>query len=356
MGSNRPNLGLARRRACRLTLASCVAVGILAALPNIAAASTAEGHGHATAELLVWDRSDAAANSVALIVGYPDGSHQRKLTNPDAGVKDIAPVRSPDGRRVIFERDLPDGSTRIGIVPVTGSSVRFVNTGCQDPCVVDIAPGWTPDGQHITFDRVSGPFDPVTGDASSALLYTERLDGSDLQRLSEPGLAAGVEDVDARFAPNGRYLVFVRDQRIHGVLHFAIFRMNADATDVRQLTPWDLNADRPSISPTRHGATADLISFETHGGAAPTQGDVALMPASCRSLLECTQATRLVTHNSGTTKTSYAATWSPSGTRLAFAQENSPDDVDIWTTRPDGHDRRQITHASAPEFSPAWSH
>lgn len=131
--------------------------------------------------------------------------------------------------------------------------------------------------------------------------------------------------------------------------------MNPDGTHVRRLTPWSLYADRPSVSPARSGPTAGLISFETNGGIAPTQGDVALLPASCRSVASCTKATRFVTHNIGTTKTSYAATWSPNGRRIAFAQENGPGDVDIWTAQPDGHDRHQVTRSPAPEFSPAWS-
>ena len=197
-----------------------------------------------------------------------------------------------------------------------------------------------------------GPFDPVTGDAVSALQYTERLDGTDLRLLSVPG---DYEDNGVRFAPGGRFLVFIRDQRIDGVLHFAIFRMRPDSTHVRRLTPWDLDADRPSVSPARSGPTAGLISFETNGGGFATQGDVALLPASCRTVAACTAATRLVTHNTGTTTTSYAATWSPTGKRLAFAQEDISGDVDIYTIRPDGRDQRRVTHAPVPEYSPAWS-
>jgi len=319
-----------------------------ASLPN-------DDHRRTTGRLLVWDRYDAATHSAALIVGFPDGSHQRQLTHPAPGVFDTESVRSPDGRRVIFNRESPDGTVAIGIATVRNGAVRLVDTHCVDPCVDDINPGWTPDGHHITFDRVSGPFDPVTGDAASALLYTEREDGSHPQRLSEPGNDGTAEDTDARFAPDGRYLVFVRDQRINGDLHFAIFRMNPDGTHVQQLTPWDLEADRPSVSPARTGASAGWISFETHGGATPTQGDIARLPASCKSLTACTNAIRLVTHNTGTTNSSYAATWSPNGDRLAFALQDNTGNVDIWTARSDGHDRSQVTHSPAPEYSPAWS-
>ena len=324
--------------------------------PTSAAAGVEHGHhrGRPAGGPLVWVRYDRARNSAALVAGAADGSHQRQLTRPAPGIHDAEPVRSPDGTRVIFNREAPDGTVRIGIVPVRGGPTRLVETGCQDPCFSDQGPAWTPDGRRLTFTRVVGPFDPVTGDAVSAWQYTERLDGSDLRLLSVPG---DYEDNTVRFSPDGSYMVFTRDQDIDGVLRFAIFRMRADSTHVRQLTPWDLNADRPSVSPARSGRTAGLVSFETHGGGNATQGDVALLPASCATVAACTRATRLVTHNIGSRTTSYAAAWSPTGRRLAYAQENLDDgNVDIYTVRPDGHDARRVTHSSAPEYSPAWSY
>lgn len=347
-----------------LILVCCVAWGT----GNAAAAGTPQVNPGATTTLvsragvdlyrsvgsrrLVWVRYDAAAGYAGLVVGDVDGRHPRQLTHPPAGIGDSDPVRSPDGTRVIFNREHSDGTVQIGIVNVAGGPVHFVNTNCLDPCFADVNPGWTPDGKHVTFTRVVGPFDPVTGDAASALPYSERLDGSDPTPLSVPG---NYEDNTPRFAPDGRYVVFVRDQTIDGVLRFAIFRRQAGSTHVHQLTPWNLNADRPSVSPARSGPTAGLVAFETHGGGSPTQGDVALLPASCRRISACTKATRYVTHNTGSTRTSYAASWSPTGRRLAVAQEDATGNVDIYTVRPDGQRRRQVTRSPAPEYAPAWS-
>jgi Tol biopolymer transport system component len=332
-------------------------VGIRAATPTgsptaPSAEATPPGN-HAARRRLVWVRYTPTRDSAALVAGGLDGSRQRQLTHPEPGIRDGEPVRSPDGTRVIFNREFPDGTVRIGIVPVRGGPTRFVETGCQDPCFSDQGPAWTPDGNHLTFVRVMGPFDPVTGDAASALQYSERLDGSHLRLLSVPG---DYEDNTVRFSPDGRYLVFTRDQTVDGVLHFAIFRMRSDSTHVRQLTPWDLDADRPAVSPARFGPTARLVSFETHGGGHPTQGDVALLPSSCTTIAACTDATRLVTHNTGTGKTSYAASWSRTGHHLAFAQEDGTGNVDIYTIRPDGRHQRPVTHLPVPEYSPAWSY
>lgn len=333
-----------------LVIATLSAVGFCTASP--AGATKAHPDGAADIRPLVWVRYDPATGAAGLVVGDVDGVDQHQLTHPGPGIRDSEPVRSPDGERVIFNREQPDGTVRIGIVKVRGGPVRFVDTGCQDPCFTDQGPGWTPDGNHLTFVRVVGPFDPVTGDAKSALQYTEQLDGSHLRLLSVPG---DYEDNAVRFSPDGSFLVFVRDQRIDGALHFAIFAMQPDSTHVRQLTPWNLDADRPSVSPARSGSTAGLVSFETHGGGSPTQGDIALLPASCTTIAACTDATRYVTHNTGTAKTSYAASWSPNGHHLAFAQEDGTGNVDIYTVQPDGRNQRQVTGSPVPEYSPAWS-
>ncbi len=337
---------------CALTSGTgTVGAGAASPVPD-ESTTVGQKHGASDARPLVWVRYDAATDSAALMVGDMDGRWQRQLTHPVPGLRDSEPVRSPDGRRVIFNREYSDGTVQIGIANLRGGPVRIVDTGCQDPCFADVNPGWMPDGKHLTFTRVIGPFDPVTGDAVSALQYSERLDGSDLTLLSVPG---AYEDNTMRFAPDGRYVVFTRDQSIDGELHFAIFWMRSDSTHVRQLTPWDLDADRPSVSPARSGPTAGLVSFETHGGGSPTQGDVALLPASCPTIAACTEATRLVTHNDGTDKTSYAASWSPEGHRLAFAQEDGTGNVDVFTVRPDGHHQRPVTRSPVPEYSPAWS-
>ena len=239
----------------------------------------------------------------------------------------------------------------------TARSTRVIDTGCDAiaDCADDVNPTWAPDGHHVIFTRVLGPFDPVTNDATSAVLMISRLDGSGARRFSEPGTHGTTEDNGARFAPDGQLVVFVRDQPIDGVLHFALFRMRVDGTGVQQLTPWELNADRPSVSPARHGPTAGLVSFETFGGGNAGRGDIAVLPLGCRSLAACTRDTRLVTHNAGSPRSSFAATWSPGGDQLAYAQE--PDTsglVDIWTSRWDGSHARRVT-TSGHEFSPAWS-
>ena len=55
-----------------------------------------------------------------------------------------------------------------------------------------------------------GPFDLVNDSAHSAVLQTSTLDGSDPERLSEPGIDGVYEDYFARYSPDGSYIVFTR--------------------------------------------------------------------------------------------------------------------------------------------------
>ncbi|TDW23737.1 TolB family protein [Kribbella kalugense] len=359
--------GIDRRFAIRLAAGSLLIACLLSpsiALGNASAAKpssvTAEpmaGDRQASStQRLVWARFHPEDETVGLITADIDGRHEHELTHPPSGVSDTDPVRSPDGRRVIFNRETADG-VQIAIARVDGTGgVTIVDTGCREPCADDIDPGWTPDGRHLTFTRVIGPFDPITHDAASALLYTAREDGSHLRRLSEPGNDGSAEDNHARYAPDGKYLVFDRTRRINGTVHTAIFRMTPTGTRVQQLTAWALDATRASVSPARRGPTAGLVVFETNGVVPEAQADVATVPAACRSLDLCSAGIRLVTSNTGTSKSSFMASWSPNGQRLAYTETpGGGRAADIWTARYDGRHAFQVTRSPLSDFFPAWS-
>ena len=126
-----------------------------------------------------------------------------------AGVHDIDPAISPDGRWVAFERDHEDGSADIGLVRADGRDEHVVDLGCTEPCADDLGPTWSPDGKRLLFTRVVGPFDAPNESAASAVLWTSDLEGKHVRRVSEPGIDGVFEDYRATFAPAG-YVVFVR--------------------------------------------------------------------------------------------------------------------------------------------------
>jgi Tol biopolymer transport system component len=190
-------------------------------------------------------------------------------------------------------------------------------------------------------------------DAASAALYSVKLDGSDLQRVSPSDLDPTIEEVIPRFSPDGKTMVFLRDGRIDGVVKYAIFKSRPDGSHAQQMTPWDLNADRPSVSPARSGPTAGLVAFETYGGGMPGRGDIALIPLGCKSVEGCMASIRYVTHNYPGPKSAYAASWSPGGRFVSFAEETVFGRPDVWTSAWDGSLRHQLTH-DVTSFSPSW--
>ena len=131
--------------------------------------------------------------------------------------------------------------------------------------------------------------------------------------------------------------------------------MRPDGSDVRQLTPWRLDADVPDLSLAAHGPTKDLVVFETFGQGAPkgSEQDIATVPATCHPLAACIREIRYVTHNGAGPGESFNPSWSPGGKRIAFTSAlflpGKPPAGDIWTIRPDGRagSRSPARHGSS---------
>lgn len=322
-----------------------------AATPDSARSSRHDGG------LLVWSRFDDFETGTArLVVAGVGGDRVTPLTHPAAGSRDIDPRISPDGRRILFERDTPEAS-QAWMIGVDGRDEHQIDLGCVDPCAGTNTPSWTPDGRHLLYDRVSGPFNEA-GDAASALLWKADLDGRHNVRFSEPGLDLSTEETDASFAPAGYMIV------LHGLPngHSAVFRLRADGTHPRQLTPWSLDADLPAVSPAASGPSKDLIVFETSGKGAPAGGpegpQVATMPATCGSVSSCTKQIRYLT-NSPLPVQNFNPSWSPDGRQIVFVRYSfdpaaPPAHGDIWAMSWNGAHQRPVSQDARFEFRPAW--
>jgi Tol biopolymer transport system component len=281
------------------------------------------------------------------------------LTHPAPGVQDIDPKVSPDGTRILFERDLPDTS-EIGIVGADGRGEHLLDLPCTDPCVGVQTPTWAPDGEHVVFTRVMGPFGEVNGSAASAVLWKSNLDGSHLMRLSQPGIDGVFEDYNATFAPDG-YIVFLRIRNAD--VKSAAFRMNPDGSDVRRLTPWSVDADELSVSPARSGPSESLVVFETYGHGAPdgVVQAIATVSADSRCQDGCGHITYLTSPKAESFPSAhFNPTWSPDGKEIAYVKfsyvetDTAPVHGDIWRMRWDGEGKAGISHSPLFEFRPAW--
>ena len=117
----------------------------------------------------------------------------RRLTNLPEAI-DTGPSYSPDGRRVVFESDR-EGTQQLYVMGWDGSGVRRISYGRGRYST----PVWSPRGDYIAFTKqLMGRF----------LIGVIRPDGSGERILSE-----GFHNEGPTWAPNGRVLMFFREQR-----------------------------------------------------------------------------------------------------------------------------------------------
>jgi Tol biopolymer transport system component len=163
----------------------------------------------------------------ALFAMNPDGSHVRQITHPPKGWFDDNPAWSPDGQRVAFHRERTDHIIgRITVLAFQTGDTREV-THCgpdqgwskEHPrppsgryCEGDFEAAFSPDGKSIAFRRVICPCDEssiVQG------IWIVGLDGSDPHQVTnvDPKLPEAFVDWGSAFSPDGKMLVFDREQR-----------------------------------------------------------------------------------------------------------------------------------------------
>jgi len=200
-----------------------------------------------------------------------DGTGFRRLTTDDSR-QHFYPSLAPDGKSVLYSAFVETDNYDIYELQLADGSVgRLTNT-----YGVETAPEISPDGNSITFARysaTSGNFQIMLGDhkgdktgniprifgwdptwspdgkrilfasdfRGSSQLYTVKLDGSDLQVITDLPALRGRSD----WSPDGKYIVTYSGEAWNRELYI----MNADGTNLRQLTPGGGNSQGPSFSP-----------------------------------------------------------------------------------------------------------
>jgi Tol biopolymer transport system component len=306
---------------------------------------------------IVFSRVPHSQDRRQIVSARPDGSHLQALTHPKKDNFDIDAQISPDGGQVVLAREVGESAVQTVLVGADGQNEQTLDLGCVDPCALDAAPTWFGTSDLIAFTPVIGPFDGPNESARSAVLQTALLDGSDMHRLSEPGIDGTFEDYYARLSLDGTYIVFTRVR--NDPLAVAAFRMDVDGSDVQRLTPWGLGGDLADLSPGT-SATEDLVVFETYGMGAPrgkTQ-NIATVPSTCASLSECRSQIHYLTHLEHGPGARFNPSWSPNGTQIAYTKfrGNRHDCCvgDIYTMRADGSHRKPVSTSPLFEYRPDW--
>jgi len=164
----------------------------------------------------------------------PDGSGQRQLSS--GAELDSAPIVSPDGKRVVFERRASTGAAAdLYTVRVMGGGLRGLTSGATDDNQAD----FSPDGRAIVFVRGSGANDD---------LYSIRASGSDLARLTRTN---GIDEFKPRYFAGG--ILFSRGESTEGPAAYAdVYTMRRNGTRVKSLVAGVGSAYVEDVSPDGH--------------------------------------------------------------------------------------------------------
>ncbi|HEY6067844.1 MAG TPA: hypothetical protein VIU81_04050 [Gaiellaceae bacterium] len=126
-----------------------------------------------------------------------DGSGVKKLTDSKGASGDAA--WSPNGSLIAFDADRGNhkGLRALYVMDAKGGKLRRVTTPARP--LSDYSPRFSPDGTHLVFLRARG-----TAETAPAALFTVRLDGSGLHRLTSFSMHVG----DSDWSPDGKRIVF----------------------------------------------------------------------------------------------------------------------------------------------------
>jgi TolB protein len=160
-----------------------------------------------------------------LYVARADGENVRQLTTENRGVEAGMQSWTADGRWIYFGL-FGKGQPRMCRIAPDGSSFQQVGIGI-DPAV-------SPDGKTVVFARNL---------PDGHHLFAMDADGKNERRLTDKGnVFAGVH---AAWSPNGKWIVYA--DQVGDALE--IFSIDADGKDARQLTKLGKAATSPAVSP-----------------------------------------------------------------------------------------------------------
>ena len=202
------------------------------------------------------------------------GAHQLTRGHYDSGW----PVWSPNGKRLVFDTDRtdrsPNNSTHVNDVFVMkndGSGAKKLT----DSKGVSGDAAWSPSGALIAFDSDRG------SRKGFSAIYVMDANGRNLRRITRP--APPLSDYKPRFSPDGTQLVFTRERGTGGFGPAALFTMRLDGSDLHRLTPYSLHADDSDWSPD-----GKRIVFDGYPGS-EAFGDIYVVDATGGSVVNLTR-------------------------------------------------------------------
>lgn len=183
-------------------------------------------------DYIAWTKlSPGLPPQVDLFVASVDDPNRMQLTDDDG--LDGMHAWSPDGAQLVFASDVGGRANNLYVVTVADGMIdRLTNHDVRD-----YGPVWSMDGSHMMVVFAL----PKTLRNGEPALHVMNADGSDMHLLGEDEIFTG----DLTYAPDGETVAYVSNES--GFWH--IYLMNADGTNVRQITNGDSNNLYPAWRP-----------------------------------------------------------------------------------------------------------
>ncbi len=216
---------------------------------------------------------------------------------------------------ILFQSDR-DGDNEIYVMNADGSELMQLTQNEAS----DEYPIWSPDGKQIAFiSNRDGSYD----------LYLMTADGTNVRKLTDHPS----NNYDPAWSPDGSQLAFSSD-RESGM---EIYLINADGSGRTQFT----KTIGKNILP----------AWASDGKHIAYTGNRYLGWNVYVTTLDKTEDTR-VTEGHGACRPD----WSPDASTIAFVSQEADGKGDIWTMRPDGSGKTQLTYDEVNyDYYPAWS-
>jgi Tol biopolymer transport system component len=239
--------------------------------------------------------------------------------------------------------------------PLSGPRVfRMTADGTITPLTTQNSsdPTWSPDGRQIAF---AGPVGGPVGGATA--IFVMNADGSGVRALTDTSVVREAEQ--PAWSPDGRKIAFVAPSADAGdpLVRWAVFTISVDGSGLTRIVlpacaglGFCRGALVPAWSPD---GTRIAYAFQETRSTVP-QGYIFVVNADGSGLRQLTPALDITSE----------PTWSPDGGRIAFQSSRvfgGPGQVlpsDIYTIDADGAGRTRLTFGSAngmSDLAPAWS-
>jgi TolB protein len=256
-----------------LAVVSSLTAAALAAPSAWAAARSSKGTAVSNGKIVFRRWLNGTHTRGEIFTINPDGTGLFQVTHTPKGAS-TEPDPSPNGRwigyMVIQHGDL--GTGRLFKIRPNGSHRISLSKSCTGVCQGDGFPDWSSTGL-IAFERTlsAHPTKPV-GFSAIFLMNANGTDPRQITLTSEDPARGDnpYYDESPAWSPTGRRIAFDRGRNDRTNLH-AIFTVGLTGSGLRQITPWRLDASQPQYSP--NGRWIAFRSGENSG----TSGNILLV-------------------------------------------------------------------------------